>query len=76
LIKKFCTSNDGISNIIINRSEDDNYLNMITLLLVGDGDPKRLARRKLMNPSLKVIGAAVGETYFVINIGESAKDNK
>lgn len=49
---------------------------MITLLLVGDGDPKRLARRKLMNPSLKVIGAAVGETYFVINIGESAKDNK
>ncbi len=60
----------------MNRSEEDPYTNMLILLLVGDGDKKRSARRKLLSPVLKMAGAAVGETYFVVNIGESAKDNK
>lgn len=49
---------------------------MLILLLVGDGDKKRSARRKLLSPVLKVIGAAVGETYFVINVGEGVRENK
>lgn len=60
----------------MNRSEDDPYINMLILLLVGDGDKKRSARRKLLSPVLKIIGASVGESYFVINVGESARDNK
>lgn len=49
---------------------------MIILLLVGDGDKKRTARRKLLSPVVKVIGAAVGESYFVVDVGENARDNK
>lgn len=49
---------------------------MLILLLVGDGDKKRSARRKLLSPVLKISGAAVGSTFFVVNIGESARDNK
>ena len=60
----------------MNRSEEDTYTNMLILLLVGDGDKKRSARRKLLSPVLKVVGAAVGESFFVINIGENARDNK
>jgi len=60
----------------MNRSEEDPYTNMLILLLVGDGDKKRSARRKLLSPVLKIVGAAVGESYFVVNIGDSAKDNR
>lgn len=49
---------------------------MIILLLVGDGDKKRTARRKLLSPVLKVVGGAVGEDYFVVNVGEAVRDNK
>jgi hypothetical protein len=49
---------------------------MIILLLVGDGDKKRTARRKLLSPVLKVVGGAVGEDYFVVNVGEGVRDNK
>ena len=49
---------------------------MLILLLVGDGDKKRSARRKLMGPILKVAGIAIGNSYFVINIGENCRDNK
>lgn len=76
LIKKYCLQSESINNIIMNRSEEDPYSNMLILLLVGDGDRKRSARRKLLSPVLKVVGAAVGETYFVINVGESVRDNK
>jgi hypothetical protein len=60
---------EGINNIIMNRSSEDTYSNMLILLLVGDGDKKRTARRKLLSPVLKMVGAAVGESYFVVNIG-------
>jgi hypothetical protein len=33
---------------------------MLILLLVGDGDKKRSARRRLLNPILKQVGVAVG----------------
>lgn len=49
---------------------------MLLLLLVGDGDRKRGARRKVLGPVLKVAGMAVGERFFVINIGEKCKENK
>ncbi len=68
-VKRYCSQSDAINNIIMNRSEDDTYVNMLVHLLVGDGDKKRSARRKLLSPVLKVIGVSVGENYFVVNIG-------
>lgn len=46
---------------------------MLILLLVGDGDRKRSARRKVLSPILKVAGMAVGENFFVINIGDKCR---
>lgn len=53
----------------MNRNKDESIVDMLILLMVGDGDRKRGARRKVLSPILKVGGIAVSENYFVINIG-------
>lgn len=51
-------------------------IDLLIFALADDGDVQRLVRRKLLSPVLKVIGAAVGNKYFAIDICETAKDNK
>lgn len=48
---------------------------MLMRLLVGDGDRKRTARRKMLSPICKAVGCAISKDMLVINVGESAKDN-
>lgn len=48
---------------------------MLMRLLVGDGDRKRTARRKMLSPICKAIGCAVSRDVLVVNVGETAKDN-
>lgn len=48
---------------------------MLMRLLVGDGDRKRTARRKMLSPICKAIGCAISKDMLVVNVGESAKDN-
>lgn len=47
---------------------------MLIRLLVGDGDRKRTARKKMLSPICKAIGCAISKDMLVVNIGESAKD--
>lgn len=42
---------------------------MLMRLLVGDGDRKRTARRKMLSPICKAIGCAVNKDILVVNIG-------
>lgn len=49
---------------------------MVMRLLVGDGDRKRTGRRKLLSPICKAIGCAIGGHMMVVNVGETAKDNR
>jgi hypothetical protein len=58
-----------MNNIVMNRNKDESIVDMLILLMVGDGDRKRGARRKVLSPVLKVGGMAVSDNYFVINIG-------
>lgn len=60
----------------MNRTQGDKVLDLIIFALVDDGDYKRSVRRKLLSPVLKIVGAAVGNKYFAVDICESAKDNK
>lgn len=44
---------------------------MLIFALVDDGDFKRSVRKKLLNPSMKFIGVAVGKKFFAINIAQN-----
>lgn len=44
--------------------------------MVDDGDKTRSIRRKLLNPQMKYIGAAVGQKFFGINVAEKCEDNR
>lgn len=49
---------------------------MLMRLLVGDGDRKRTARRKMLSPICKAIGCAISKDSLIVNIGEAARDNQ
>jgi hypothetical protein len=49
---------------------------MLMRLLVGDGDRKRTARKKMMSPICKAIGCAISKNMLVLNVGETARDNQ
>ena len=42
---------------------------MLMRLLVGDGDRKRTARKKMLSPICKAIGCAVSKEVLVVNVG-------
>jgi hypothetical protein len=42
---------------------------MLMRLLVGDGDRKRTARRKMLSPICKAIGCAISKDTLVVNVG-------
>lgn len=60
----------------MNRSEGETIVDMLILLLAGDGDKKRSARRNLLSPIHKVAGVAIGSSFFVVNVGQNCRDNK
>ena len=44
-------------------------------LLVGDGDRKRTARRKMLSPVCRAVGCCISKNMVIINVGETAKNN-
>lgn len=76
LLDKFCSSSEGIRSIKLREVEGMPIPAMLMRLLVGDGDRKRTARRKLLSPICKAIGCGIGKNILVVNVGESAKDNR
>lgn len=48
---------------------------LLLRLLLGDGDRKRSARRKMLSPICKAMGCCIGKDVIVANVGETAKDN-
>lgn len=49
---------------------------MLMRLLVGDGDRKRTARKKMLSPICKAIGCAISKDVLVVNVGKTARDNQ
>lgn len=49
---------------------------LLMKLLVGDGDRKRAGRRKMLSPICRAIGCAIGKNIIIVNVGETARDNK
>lgn len=76
LLDKFCSSSEGIRSIKLREVEGMPIPAMLMRLLVGDGDRKRTARRKLLSPICKAVGCGIGKNILVVNVGESAKDNR
>ena len=76
LLDKFCVESEGIRSIKLRDMEGMPIPAMLMRLLVGDGDRKRTGRRKLLSPVCKAIGCAIGKNVMIVNVGESAKDNK
>ena len=41
---------------------------MLMRLLVGDGDRKRTARKKMLSPICKAIGCVISKDVLVVNV--------
>ncbi len=75
ILDKFCSASEGVRSIKLKEIEGMPIAAMLMRLLVGDGDRKRTARRKMLSPICKAIGCAISKDVLVVNVGETAKDN-
>jgi len=69
ILDKFCSHTEGIRSLKLKDVEGMPIQAMLFRLLLGDGDKKRSARRKLLSPISKSIGAAIGIINLVVNAG-------
>jgi hypothetical protein len=76
LLERYCLGSEEVRSIKLSGVEGAAVGTMLMRLLVGDGDRKRMARRKLLSPISKVIGCAIGRDLLVVNVGESGRDNQ
>ena len=75
LLEKFCTSSEGIRSLKLKEIKGMPIEALLLRFLIGDGDRKRAARRKMLSPICKAIGCCIGKDVIVANVGETAKDN-
>jgi hypothetical protein len=75
-LRRYTKSSENTNNFIMNRTEGDKIIDLLIFALVDDGDYKRSVRRKLLNPTLKHVGAAVGSKFFAVDVCESCEDNR
>ena len=75
MLDKFCASSEGIRSLKLRDINGMPTEALLLRLLLGDGDRKRTARKKLLSPICKAIGCCIGKNIIVVNVGESAKDN-
>lgn len=76
LLSKFCSGTENVRSIKLRECEGMSIPSILMRLLVGDGDRKRTARKKLLSPICKAVGCAIGKNVLIINVGETAKDNR
>lgn len=74
LLDRFCGSCEGVKTIKMKEVSQMSIETIMMLLLVGDGDRKRIARRKMLSPISKVVGCVVGLDMIVLNVGEMGRD--
>lgn len=69
LLDKFCAASEGVRSIKLKEVEGMPIPAMLMRLLIGDGDRKRTARRKMLSPICKAVGCAISKDVLVVNVG-------